>query len=114
MFEKLKLFLGDDQVFYSILVVLVGVTSFMLGRVSTAENPINTLASAPNHGTVSFESANGTTSNVMLVGSLNGTKYHFPWCPGASQIKSENQVTFTNKIEAENRGYSPAENCSGL
>jgi len=50
----------------------------------------------------------------FYVGSKNGSKYHFPWCPGAKRIKEENKVMFETKEEAEKTGYTPAENCKGL
>jgi len=48
------------------------------------------------------------------VGSRNGSKYHFPWCPGAQQIKEENKVWFSSVEEAQKAGYTPAANCKGL
>ena len=49
-----------------------------------------------------------------FVASKKGTAYHFPWCPGAKQIKAENKIWFQTKSEAEKAGYKPAANCPGL
>ncbi|MEK7579067.1 MAG: hypothetical protein AAB460_00855 [Patescibacteria group bacterium] len=46
-----------------------------------------------------------------VVGSLHGTKWHYPWCPGAQTIKEENKVWFASEKEAEAAGYSKAGNC---
>ncbi len=48
------------------------------------------------------------------VASKNGTKYHFPWCGSAKQIKEENKIWFKTKAEAEAAGYTPASNCKGI
>ncbi len=50
----------------------------------------------------------------LLVGSVNGSKYHYPWCGGAQRIKEGNKIWFASIEEAKNRGYSPAGNCPGL
>ncbi len=128
MLEKLKSFLLNDQIFFAIIVVLVGIASFLLGRASVLENapntaavktttlPVVTMEEAPARevpvaqGTVKVEAfATGT-----LVGSKSGTKYHLPTCPGAKQIKEENKVYFKDNKEAEAAGYKPAANCPQL
>lgn len=50
----------------------------------------------------------------QYVASRNGTRYYFPWCSGAKQIKEENKVWFTTKEDAEAKGYTPAKNCKGM
>ena len=50
----------------------------------------------------------------VVVGSINGTVYHLPWCPGAQQMNEENKVWFESRKEAEEAGYTPARNCKGL
>ena len=50
----------------------------------------------------------------QYVASRNGTRYYFPWCGGAKNIKEENKVWFSTKEEAEAKGYTPAVNCKGL
>lgn len=58
---------------------------------------------------VASESAKG-----LLVASKSGTKYHFPWCSGASQITEKNKIWFNSYEEAQKAGYTAASNCKGL
>lgn len=46
-----------------------------------------------------------------VVASKNGTKYHYPWCPGAGQIKEENKVWYINEDAAIQAGLTKAKNC---
>jgi hypothetical protein len=48
------------------------------------------------------------------VGSKTGKSYYFPWCGVANRIKDANLVWFTNRTEAEAKGYKLASNCHGL
>lgn len=50
----------------------------------------------------------------LLIGSINGSKYHFPWCSGAQRIKEENKIWFDSVEAARAVGYTPAGNCPGL
>lgn len=50
----------------------------------------------------------------QYVGSKKGTKYHFPWCPGAKAMSEENKIWFSTQEEAEKAGYTKAANCKGL
>jgi hypothetical protein len=47
----------------------------------------------------------------QVVGSKNGDRYHYPWCPGADQIKEENKVWFASEAAAIEAGYTKAKNC---
>jgi hypothetical protein len=130
MFEKLKSLLAEDSLFYSLLVVLVAVVSFGLGRqsvqfqddrvTSSGQNSeVSVLEAKPVFPTVSTSSARAavgavTSGEVVVVASKSGTKYHLPTCPGAKQIKPENIVEFSSIQEAEAAGYTPASNCKGL
>ena len=42
----------------------------------------------------------------VFVASKNGTKYHWPWCSYAKNIKPENQVWFKSEAEAQKAGYA--------
>lgn len=80
-----------------------------------------TLARVPSCMTAVIEENTGTVSGGSsappapkegsVVGSTKGSKYHFPWCPGASQIKEENKLWFTNESQAQQAGYTKAANC---
>jgi hypothetical protein len=108
MSEKLKSWLADDTLFISLLVVLVAVTSFGLGRQSVVE--------VGQRGSVvqTADAAPVPTSGTQVVGSRSGTKYHLPDCPGAEQMKEENKVYFDSIQLAEAAGYTAAGNCPGL
>lgn len=77
------------------IVVLVGLSSFGLGRLSVSENT----------------AAASDTSEKKLVASVSGTKYYLPSCSGALQIKEENRIWFDAAAQAQAAGYEPAENC---
>lgn len=53
-------------------------------------------------------------SNLPVVASKKGTKYHLLTCPGAKTIAVENKITFPNPKAAEKAGYEPAKNCKDL
>lgn len=107
------------------VIILVGLISFGLGRLSKIrENkvPITiediSAAASQIKPVLSLETAQNEPKILnqggMLVGSKNGTKYHYPWCSGALRIKEENKVWFSSIEEARQAGYTPASNCKGL
>lgn len=113
----IKRFLKEDVYFYSILLVLVAVVSFGLGRASLAgvvgQQPavaVQAVAS-PVRTVTSDTDTTQDSATMQLVGSKNGTKYHALWCPGASQIKESNKVFFASESEAQAKGYTQAANC---
>jgi hypothetical protein len=50
-------------------------------------------------------------NTIEVVGSVNSTKYHYLYCPGAKQIAAANKITFKNAAAAVAAGYSLAGNC---
>jgi len=126
MYHRIKAFLADDSVFYSLLITLVGVTSFGLGRWSVDERPVHTqtptiemiqgVVSEMETAVPALDGAEAPSSATtgQYVASKNGSKYHLPWCPGAKQMKEENKVWFASKPAAEAAGYTAAANCPGL
>lgn len=136
MYQFIKQFVSNDGVFYGMLLLLVGVSSFGLGRWSMVDiesyahhaNIVLTEATAstptitteedtiilPSVPTNSGEDLEPGVQPQKFVGSKNGSKYHFPWCPGAKQMKEENKIWFSSKEDAEKAGYTPAANCKGL
>lgn len=77
------------------IVVLVGLSSFGLGRLSVQKSSV---------------AASGGTEK-SFVASISGGKYYLPSCRGASQIKEENRIWFETAAQAQAAGYEPAENC---
>jgi hypothetical protein len=124
MLEKLKSLLTNDTVFYSILLILVAVASFGLGRqsvqstvepatqvsapvVNYQEKPLNKPLISPESDPIN----DINDASVAVVASKTGTKYHLPTCPGAKQIKEANLITFDSVAAAKAAGYTPAANC---
>ncbi len=122
-------------------ILLVGISSFSLGRLSDGglrqgmeiganSSQSDVIQALPVTAEVNSVSVNEplqteqkdleskTTkldvSQGNYVASKSGTKYHLPWCSGAQRIKEENKVWFKTKAEAEAAGYTPAANCKGI
>jgi hypothetical protein len=106
-------------------VFIVGAVSFGLGRLSVEVSSLvppdinirqqeskTVYISEPK--TVPEREEVDTGNSGTVVASKTGSKYHLPNCPGASQIKPENRITFTSESAAEAAGYTPAANCPGL
>ncbi len=118
----------SDDLFLGLIIILVAFGSFGLGRLSKIEGakvPIQ-IENAPEVTAETFsgsvqsdtvatpQSLISTSKAGDLVGSKNGTKYHYTWCSGAQRIADANRIYFTSKSDAEARGYTPAVNCKGL
>lgn len=92
-------------------VLLLGLASFGLGRLSALEEvkPAVSLR----------EASLASEPRMMVIGGLvvasrKGSAYHFPWCSGAQTITAQNRVWFKSEEAARAAGYSPAKNCTGL
>ena len=125
-----KLFTSEGtDLFLGLLIFLVGIIGFGLGRLSIfwpQKEPV-TIEHGEKNELNPTETKTGPTTKTNIGGTPNtmpaqgayvaskaGTAYHLPWCPGALKIKMENKVWFETKEEAEGRGYKPAGNCPGL
>jgi len=103
----------SDEVFIVVLIVLVGIGGFGLGRLSFFEEKRAPIA-------IGFADTSTVSETVIgeiggeYVASKNSTKYHLPWCSGAERISPENKIWFSSKEEAEAAGYTPAANCKGI
>ncbi|MEK7069088.1 MAG: hypothetical protein AAB947_01755 [Patescibacteria group bacterium] len=93
------------------VVMLVGLSSFGLGRLSAIEEVRPAVAIQ----TAQTASAPRTIiQGGLIVASRRGSAYHYPWCPGAETITAENKIWFKNEDAAKIAGYTPAKNCKGL
>lgn len=112
------------EVAYALIILLVSTASFMLGRLSYSEEihtvPIINTTEHKEEVSVSSESQlAGITAIVNapesvkgeVVGSSKGTKYHYPWCPGARSLSEKNKRWFKTVADAEKAGYTLAKNC---
>ncbi len=136
--EKIK---AEHKVWWLILViVLIGTLGFGLGRFSGlrgAKEPISIVypdlatSTANLNNNIETDDVKSDTpkkgsgvetatvipvvqTSGQYVASRVGTKYHYPWCGSAKQIKEENKIWFATRAEAEAAGYTPAGNCPGL
>ncbi|HEY0964661.1 MAG TPA: hypothetical protein VGE31_02605 [Candidatus Paceibacterota bacterium] len=133
MLEKLKSLLTNELVFQSLLLLLVAVSSFGLGRQSAlsggegknhenkpyiqVQAPVKTAivnATTTTPENQASEKVSQAAAVITVVGSKSGTKYHLPDCPGAKRIKPENLLTFETIDAARAAGYTAAANCPGL
>lgn len=100
----------QTDIFFVLVILLVGISSFGLGRLSATETKRpairlyqqKTFASPP------------MRVGGMVVASRLGSKYRFPWCPGVDALRSVNRIWFPSIKAARAAGYSPARNCKGL
>jgi len=118
------------------IVILVGLSSFGLGRFSVIDEGREPITIEQNEGVVASSTQSkivipetesqtqtasaakslgaGDSSSGKLVASKSGTKYYFPWCSGAAKIADANKVWFNSEADARAKGYQPAANCKGL
>jgi len=125
MSEKFKQFLGEDAVFYTLLIILIAIASFGLGRLSVERDlePLNTqvnnqaltaLSSLEVEAEAPEVKGSEMKAGTKVIASRSGTKYHLPDCAGAKQIKPENRIEFESIEAAKAASYTPAANCPGL
>jgi len=93
------------------IVLLVGLASFGLGRLSALEEarPAVAIGEASN-----LLEPRAISIGGLVVTSRKGSAYHFPWCPGAQTMAVQNRIWFSSEKDARAAGYSPAKNCKGL
>ena len=93
------------------IVVLVGLGSFGLGRLSAMEDvrpPVAITEAA------SLAKPKGMYLGGQFVASRTGSVYYYPWCTGAGKILPQNQVWYATEADARAAGYAPAKACKGL
>jgi competence protein ComEC len=118
--EKIKP-IENDLILVAVI-ILVAFISFGLGRLSKIrenKTPItvdlSTTLGVKNITENQQAAVAGSQAGEKLyVASKSGTKYHYPWCSGALNIKEENKIWFSSKEQAAAAGYTPASNCKGL
>ncbi|MFC1801955.1 hypothetical protein ACFLY7_00735 [Patescibacteria group bacterium] len=105
-----------DDIFIILLIILVAIISFGLGKLSQIEQMRGELKiKYLESGEVGLDNLSNKTKQLsQLVASKKGSKYFLPWCSSAQTIKENNKVWFSSKEEAEGKGYTPAKNCKGI
>ena len=93
------------------IVILLGLGSFGLGRLSALEDvrPPVAIQEAPG-----LAKPQGMYTGGLYVASRTGSVYYCPWCTGAGKILPQNQVWYTTEAAARAAGYTPAKACKGL
>jgi hypothetical protein len=120
---------GD--IFIVIIMILLGLSSFGLGRLSALEKKGSDVQiEAPSKEDLDLEVKPAQTSNIPKVSAIKeaitnqttqtntdavfasktGKRYYFSWC--TSQVKEENKVWFDTPALAEATGLTLAANCS--
>ena len=117
MLAKIKNLINPvvNDLIIAVVIVLVALIGFGLGRLSKIKE--GRVPIAVTESKTDFDYLTTSVSDIEvggIVASKNGTKYHYPWCPGATTIKEENKITFATTEEARKAGYQPASNCKGL
>lgn len=125
--EKIKQFFNETiqsekgkDILIVIIVILVGLGSFELGRLSkeaTSEGiKIEYLDSKDNQeaNVVSAQvvSKNDSSSSKTFFASSRGSKYYTISCSAGKTIKQENRIYFTTGEEAEMAGYTLSSSCN--
>jgi len=111
------------RLYLSLIIILVATLSFGVGRLTAVPRGEGIkMEYDPSLSAGSLEPTARSTQTASVVqalpsdasgviGSKNGSKYHYSYCPGAKQIKETNRITFNTASEAEGAGYSLAGNC---
>jgi len=118
MLPKKRDFSKDvERWFLPVVVVLIGVTAFGLGRLSTQNAPQPHAAQAAPQGGAAQSAAALAAPGAQggpYVASKSGSKYYLATCAAAGRISDANKVYFQSAAQAQAAGYEPASNCPGL
>ena len=122
--EKIKQFLTSDKgkdVLTILIVILVGLGSFGLGRLSKSstsggikiEYPKNQLVTeeASAISAINPQKARISKNSKSFFASSRGSKYYSIGCAAGNNIKQENRIYFATASEAEGAGYELSSSC---
>jgi len=128
--QKIKAFIESDKgkdILIVIIVILVGLGSFELGRLSKGGessgikieymdptgNQSASAISAIGHLEILPPSGEKTSKSTgkNFFASSRGTKYYSLGCSAGKSLKQENRIYFTTKEEAERAGYELSSSC---
>ncbi|MEK7569721.1 MAG: hypothetical protein AAB500_02440 [Patescibacteria group bacterium] len=122
--DKIKLFLKSERgktIMIVIILILVGLGSFELGRLSKEagssgvriEYPgqaANVLSATENQ-VVTKSNQLPSPSGKAYFASNRGQKYYSIGCSGGKTLKEENKIYFSTAEEAERAGYELSSTC---
>ena len=124
--QKIKSFLESEKgkdILVVIIVILVGLASFELGRLSKQssgsgikilyENQSGNVESSVDGGIENIPKTllSTDTSDKNFFASSKGKKYYSVGCSAGKTIKQENRVYFNSSTEAESAGYTLSSTC---
>jgi len=130
--EKIKQFLGNEKgqdILIVIIVILVGLGSFELGRLSKDNDSGNIKIDYPSQNLNQTENQSAspilsqnekiikTSATIQNLNGKNffasnkGTKYYSIGCSAGNNLKPENRIYFTSREEAEKAGYELSSGC---
>ena len=122
--EKIKQFLESDRgkdILTILIVVLVGLGSFELGRISQEAQSSGIKIEYPNQeaSVLGAEASEVVTNENHLTSpagkayfaSSRGSKYYSIGCSGGKTLKEENKIYFATAAEAERAGYELSSTC---
>jgi len=119
---KGKYAIDNITIMYLFVIIGVGVSSFLLGRLSVESNQIKAaevsivktsdIVDLPSNTTIKSDiNNNNTTQTGEYVASKNGKLYYPISCSGAKRIADKNRVWFKSSQEAEEMGYKLSTSC---
>ena len=125
MLSKIKTFVEvwSDELFLVAVVLLVGLISFGVGRLSVNPSSSNELVVEGTPVAVSeiqnLKSEIATTNRgeaepTTIVGNKSSKIYHREDCSGAQSMAEANKIYFASVAAAKEAGFRPAGNCPGL
>ncbi|MDQ3245121.1 MAG: hypothetical protein M3P22_02150 [bacterium] len=131
--KKIKSFVSSDQgkdVLLIMIVILVGLASFGLGRLSKETTSTGIKIQNTDYPDLKIEaragdaSVVGVSSNTQksvsespslksgnFLASKRGKKYYPISCSAGKSIKQENRIYFETREDAEHKGYSISGSC---
>ncbi|MFA5931845.1 MAG: hypothetical protein WC793_00490 [Candidatus Paceibacterota bacterium] len=123
--EKIKSFIESEKgkdILIVIIVILVGLGSFELGRLSREssseglkiEYPDQNANQGANVVSAVIDTQNPSTNNFgkTFFASSRGSKYYTTSCSAGKTIKQENRVYFSTGEEAQQAGYTLSSSCN--
>lgn len=126
--EKIKQFFESEKgkdILIVIIVILVGLGSFELGRLSKTGSNAGIRIEYPNQDKDQESNVISATDNLSrgildtntkatgktFFASNRGSKYYSLGCSSGKTIKQENRIYFSTREEAERAGYELSSSC---
>jgi hypothetical protein len=114
--QKIKLFLESDNgkdILTVIIIILVGLGSFGLGRLSKNGQNEQTGVNIeyPDQEANVIRSLENNLDSKNFFASKKGSKYYSASCSAGKTIKEENKIYFKDSFEAEKAGYELSDSC---